>query len=115
MRPSVKTRWIRALRSDKYKQTTSILRDGPGEGYCCLGVLCDIIDPEGWGAESDDYDYEDYESKWTYKGDVEEDTLPVSLRKRLNIENQHVETLINMNDTENKSFTEIADWIQENL
>lgn len=39
--------WAKALRSGEYKQTTGALRrsavsDTQGEGYCCLGVLCDI-------------------------------------------------------------------------
>jgi len=34
--------WIKALRSNKYKQGTGQLLDDGGN-YCCLGVLCDII------------------------------------------------------------------------
>ena len=36
----VKEKWIAALRSGKYKQTTGRLMRG--DGYCCLGVLCQI-------------------------------------------------------------------------
>jgi hypothetical protein len=39
--------WLRALRSGKYQQTTGRLHEG--QGFCCLGVLCDLC-PEGeWG------------------------------------------------------------------
>lgn len=38
--------WINALRSDKYTQGRQKLRNG--NAFCCLGVLCDIISPEGW-------------------------------------------------------------------
>lgn len=43
-------RWVRALRSGKYKQTASYLRrrDNGKVGHCCLGVLCDLVDPNGW-------------------------------------------------------------------
>lgn len=34
-------KWINALRSGKYKQTKKTLHDA--EGYCCLGVACDIF------------------------------------------------------------------------
>lgn len=34
--------WIDVLRSGKYKQTRDTLRDQ--DGYCCLGVACDIFD-----------------------------------------------------------------------
>lgn len=60
MTPEMKTKWVEALRSGKYKQTTGLLKDA--EGYCCLGVLASInghepdeeglipgmwVDPEG--------------------------------------------------------------------
>lgn len=41
MDPKVKTKWLRALRSGKYKQGRSALRT-PKDGFCCLGVLCDL-------------------------------------------------------------------------
>lgn len=34
-------KWIKALRSGKYKQTTGVLRSD--QGYCCLGVLDQIF------------------------------------------------------------------------
>lgn len=36
----VKKKWLNALRSGDYKQTTGALQDE--KGYCCLGVLCEI-------------------------------------------------------------------------
>lgn len=33
-------KWVKALRSGKYKQTTDNLQDETG--HCCLGVLCEI-------------------------------------------------------------------------
>lgn len=41
--------WVEALRSDKYQQTTEELR--VGNGFCCLGVACEI---SGLGAWHDD-------------------------------------------------------------
>ena len=40
MREDVKGRWVAALRSGDYKQTRETLRDC--DGFCCLGVLCDL-------------------------------------------------------------------------
>ena len=34
-------KWIKALRSGKYKQTTGTLQDD--QGYCCLGVACKVV------------------------------------------------------------------------
>lgn len=39
-------RWIVALRSGAYKQGKDMLRKG--QEFCCLGVACDLYDPEGW-------------------------------------------------------------------
>jgi hypothetical protein len=46
MDTDIKQRWVAALRSGKYPQTTGHLRDK--DGYCCLGVLCDLKDSEKW-------------------------------------------------------------------
>ncbi len=49
MNKRVKKKWVKALRSGKYKKTTGVLRkldknDNPS--YCCLGVLCDLYAQE---------------------------------------------------------------------
>lgn len=46
MNPEIKTKWLEALRSGKYKQGKNFLRIE--DRFCCLGVLCDIIDPTKW-------------------------------------------------------------------
>lgn len=47
--------WLKALRSGKYKQTRSDLKNS--EGFCCLGVLCDLAAKDGgnmqWEIDSD--------------------------------------------------------------
>lgn len=40
MKKSIATKWVKALRSGKYEQGTGRLRGD--EGFCCLGVLCDL-------------------------------------------------------------------------
>ncbi len=40
MNEDVKRKWLKALRSGDYPQTHGILHDE--EGFCCLGVLCDL-------------------------------------------------------------------------
>lgn len=37
-------KWVEALRSGKYKQTTDELQDG--NGHCCLGVACEVYEKE---------------------------------------------------------------------
>lgn len=45
MKTAIKNKWVKALRSGNYKQTTGALmkkRTDGKMGFCCLGVLCDI-------------------------------------------------------------------------
>lgn len=45
MNPEIKERWVAALRSGEYAQTMGFLHDK--EGFCCLGVLCEIAVADG--------------------------------------------------------------------
>jgi hypothetical protein len=45
MRKEIADKLVTALRSGEYSQTTGRLRDA--NGFCCLGVLCDIAVKEG--------------------------------------------------------------------
>lgn len=47
MNPEIKARWVAALRSGEYKQAKKTLRSTSG-GFCCLGVLCDVLAPADW-------------------------------------------------------------------
>ncbi len=41
-----KQKWIEALRSGKYQQTTGMLHE-IGAGFCCLGVACEVAIENG--------------------------------------------------------------------
>lgn len=106
MNPDLKARWVAALRSGKYKQGYGALR--PTEDtYCCLGVLCDIYAPDGWvmGA-GEPYAFGRYEDT-SY--------LPPTLSLDPGRSRRRQGQLTLMNDEKRRSFTEIADWIEENL
>lgn len=45
MNPEIKERWVAALTSGDYSQTSRKL--GDENGYCCLGVLCEIAVQDG--------------------------------------------------------------------
>jgi hypothetical protein len=58
MNSQIKQKWIDALKSGEYQQTNSYLHTE--QGYCCLGVLCDIYakeydDTAQWGPYDDHY------------------------------------------------------------
>lgn len=52
MKTEIKDRWIEKLESDEYEQTTGELKND--EGYCCLGVLCEVAVEDGIIKRSDD-------------------------------------------------------------
>lgn len=61
MYAQLKQRWIEALRSGDYEQGKGYLRVGEYDQfgneryrYCCLGVLCNLIRPEGWDYDLDE-------------------------------------------------------------
>lgn len=45
MHKHITDRWVAALRSGEYEQTTERLCDS--SGYCCLGVLCVLAKADG--------------------------------------------------------------------
>jgi hypothetical protein len=48
MNQEVKDKWLKALRSGKYKQGKFALKRAD-DTFCCLGVLCDLYHKEGNG------------------------------------------------------------------
>lgn len=51
MDKKLKSRWVKALLSGRYKQGREYLYDSHGPDFCCLGVLCLIA-----GAKRDEID-----------------------------------------------------------
>jgi hypothetical protein len=47
MDPTIKQKWLDALRSGRYKQGKLVLRSAENR-FCCMGVLCDVINEAGW-------------------------------------------------------------------
>lgn len=104
MDKDIKAFWVDALRSGKYKQAKKQLSDG--KKFCCLGVLCDVMAHPLWEHDND-YDAQMMlDELWE---------IPPALRKRCEITCREQTKLIDLNDSENKTFSEIADWIEENL
>ena len=56
MKKDIKSRWIKALLSGEYSQTQGRLKNR--DGYCCLGVLCDLYlkeKNEQWETKKDTF------------------------------------------------------------
>jgi len=94
-------KWINALYSNKYQQTTRRLQNS--DGYCCLGVACKIFIPDNLL----------YKNRLGYivgYTPLAQQNSPRWL-KDINVDLYHRtgSALIDLNDTKLFSFSEIAD------
>lgn len=105
----LKKKWVDALRSGKYEQGRGELRS-TDDTYCCLGVLCDVIDPANWQRV-----YNEKRSVYHYYYGSALVSLPTSLSDEISLSFTDRNTLMSMNDSGVKTFSEIADWIETNL
>ena len=131
MNPEIKAQWLAALRSGEYQQTNGALRreqpDG-SVGYCCLGVLCEVLAKDGKIEFEPELGYPDlrnYGKGFDSEGDHLPGgafSLPYVVRELVNIstdagvyedEYGNEYTLIGHNDSDKKSFDEIADIIEK--
>jgi hypothetical protein len=90
MNEKIKRKWCSALRGGNWVQMSGDYknREEASRERCALGVLAEVIDPG-----------------FQFVGN--------KLYGCLDIRNQS--TISSMNDHENRSFSEIADWIEEHL
>lgn len=100
MAPDLKARWIEALRSGRYEQGSGRLRSYRNT-FCCLGVLCDVLDPTRWDAKRTVY------AEWNTA------SLDQRLLDEVDINYVTQDRLIALNDSDHKNFDEIASWIEE--
>lgn len=107
--------WVKALRSGKYKQTKKVLRNR--QGFCCLGVLCDLAEKDGgqgW-AKSESLD-----GMYYYGADSQTGTLSPRMAafivgsKNPYKQDEILEELVNLNDS-GHSFDKIATVIEKKL
>lgn len=101
--PGVKTAWVQALRSGRYRQGAGALHDYTNNTFCCLGVLekeCGAVDADGDPVRQGN-------------SFLQDGIIPRRVQ----------EELAYLNDGEHfgqppvppKTFDEIADYIEENL
>ena len=122
LQPHIKEAWLKALRSGKYRQGTERLRTE--NGFCCLGVLCDIGEKKAWEHSNPKLNAP---PEWIYVygderhvGDLDPDHLavahvqPSKLMKVMGLDRMAHVQLVEMNDN-GMSFAQIADWIEDNL
>lgn len=92
MTPENKRIWVDALRSGKYQQTQDVLKNK--NGFCCLGVLCEVLPPPP-ELENSPYKY-------------------AAILINEGRDNKYdVFQFIHKNDAMRWSFPEIADFVEE--
>jgi hypothetical protein len=128
MNKELAAKWVKALKSGKYKQTTVVLSSGldliggklvihnkrEGVQYCCLGVLCRVAEkmPE----------FKDY-AETIREGVVDEANLNFTVRRpgkrgalfirKIGMTDAQEEIFINMNDMAKSTFAEIAEKVRK--
>jgi len=107
-------RWVEALESGEYKQTTGNLRKG--DGFCCLGVACDLSGLGKW-VSNPSIPIKEYET--TYKEDT---ILPEIVKEWLGMRShsgyiegylESVPTSLAFLNDQGKSFLELAKVIKD--
>lgn len=125
-----KAKWVAALRSGLYQQTTRVLRDSENR-MCCLGVACDLLVQEGkgqWYHHPPMLSYKAPPYSYVYEGQHYETIPPKMVLRALGLDPSlcvlkdkdgmkrpvdfHLAVL---NDFQRWNFKRIADYIEKTL
>jgi hypothetical protein len=111
---ALRRQWLRALRSGKYKQASGALRrrvtPRSGKfGYCCLGVALDVLGGE-WTKVHGEYSCQ--VGRVNNESTVE---MNEAVLERIGMTDSEQQVLIRMNDGDGRTFEQIADFVEENL
>lgn len=106
-------KWVKALESDKYQQTIGVLNDG--KGFCCLGVICELV--------PDISKTEYHNGVVQYGKERNYSTLPKEAKEAIGSDNSllfvkyngDMTSVASLNDNNKLSFKEIASLIKEGI
>lgn len=107
----IKEKWLTALRSGEYKQTTQTLYDPKNDSYCCMGVLGVIC-----GMDKNELAQKDMFYVPNYRKDdrtIDSDLIPDIMKYRTMGAGIPTKP-VTLND-EGSPFSEIADYIEQNI
>jgi hypothetical protein len=108
MNKQVKEQWLNALRSNEYSQAQGQLKNR--KGFCCLGVLMDLYIQEknlDWKFYPGSHEFNSVDS---HLNNTFIDWTDIINWSGLPRSKEYV--LVDMNDEQDKSFCEIADFIE---
>jgi hypothetical protein len=100
--PEFKEKWLEKLQDGSYEKGRHQLRNLDNT-YCCLGVACDILDPNGW---------KKLEHYWKHSREITSMSTTLSRKIGLTIAEQG--DLTDLNDN-NETWGPVIDYIRENL
>jgi len=103
--PEQKAKWVAALRSGKYKQGFEGFLRTKQDEYCCLGVLYEVCEFGKWSNSTSEYPSRAWAIDSGRDGWLDEDLLSRDTQV----------VYASLNDQAKKSFSEIADYIEQNL
>ncbi len=107
--PSVfKSKWLKALRSDKFEQATSEFYNKHNESYCCLAVACAVQHPKLPLRDGGTI------CKSSFSIPISKVKVPKIIKGTCE-SNKLVDKLVDLNDNEGLNFRQIANWISKNL
>ena len=121
MNKEIAKKWVKALRSGKYKQGTNVLHNTRNNTYCCLGVLTDLYQQDRRSKKKKMLDVDDKLDTVSYDG--AEFILPDAVVKwagmktydgSWDVENGD-SNLVYLNDERCCSFKTIANVIEKNV
>ena len=110
MEKNLKELWITALVSSEYKQGCELLHNPTTNRFCCLGVLCEVIrkkDPQLKRLTNGSYSLN---KKRSINSNFDDAML-----RRTGLSHDDTTALIHLNDETDKSFEDIAYYIERNL
>jgi hypothetical protein len=99
MDKKLKAKWVKALRSGKYRQTRNVLSQNGA--YCCLGVLRCLLPAK---VRKLPMDHENYS-----------EVLNAPQQKCAGLVKAQQKKLAGMNDNKKLTFPQIADYVEANL
>jgi hypothetical protein len=109
----LKDQWVAALRSGAYKQGQKQLRR-EGDFFCCLGVLCDLVSPNGWLPGYYDSDQGGAYFGYGYGANTNSSMPSDAMLADVDLPGVIASDLATMND-EGNTFAVIADYIEEHI
>lgn len=113
MKPELKEKWIDAMLSGEYNQTTGTLcrKDENGElCFCPMGLVLHLTNTGEWYERNEGYDIQAFRTFGEHSGGG---IIDETLRKLIGIERSQMAQIIHMNDIRRLEWSDIVKYIKE--